>query len=98
MTPADPGPAPSVRPRSGCPSNRSKPPSTLTAARERPEPPLVPPELVAQTLREYLHGAVQRIRGGESGMLPVIMGLIIIADRLPGRSARTTSSSPPATS
>jgi D-xylose transport system permease protein len=41
--------------------------------------PLVPPELVAQSMREYLHGAVLRIRGGESGMLPVIMGLIITA-------------------
>jgi D-xylose transport system permease protein len=40
---------------------------------------LVPPEVVAQTLGEYIHGQWLRIKGGESGMLPVIMGLIITA-------------------
>jgi len=48
----------------------------LTAA---PEPAaLVPPEIVAQSLREYVKVQVLRVRGGESGMLPVILGLIAI--------------------
>jgi len=39
---------------------------------------LVPPELMAQSLREYVHAQGLRIRGGESGMLPVFFGLIVI--------------------
>ena len=39
---------------------------------------LLPPEVVAQTLREYLRGQLLRIRSGESGMLPVILGLLVI--------------------
>ena len=39
---------------------------------------LVPPEIMAQTLGEYGRGLVLRLRSGESGMLPVILGLIII--------------------
>jgi D-xylose transport system permease protein len=38
----------------------------------------VPPELVAQTLREYLRGWAARVRAGQSGMLPVIAGMAII--------------------
>ncbi|MEW1952408.1 ATP-binding cassette domain-containing protein [Terrabacter sp. NPDC080008] len=49
----------------------------LTAAEQDTEA-LVPPEIVAQSLREYLRGQALRIRGGESGMLPVILGLIAI--------------------
>jgi D-xylose transport system permease protein len=49
----------------------------LTAAPEAAAP-LVPPEIVAQSLRDYGRGQVLRIRSGESGMLPVILGLIII--------------------
>src|SRR5579872_4110344 len=40
--------------------------------------PLVPAELVAQTLPEYVRAQLLRIRGGESGMLPVILGLVVI--------------------
>ncbi|MGN6301188.1 MAG: sugar ABC transporter permease, partial [Angustibacter sp.] len=39
---------------------------------------LVPPEVVAQSLPEYLRGQMLRIRSGESGMLPVVLGLIAI--------------------
>lgn len=39
---------------------------------------LVPPEVVAQTLPEYLRGQLIRIKSGDSGMLPVIVGLIAI--------------------
>jgi len=40
--------------------------------------PLVPPEIIAQTMREYVRAQFLRIRGGESGMLPVILGLVAI--------------------
>ena len=38
----------------------------------------VPPELVAQSLGEYARGYVARIRSGESGVLPVVVGLVAI--------------------
>ncbi len=50
----------------------------LTAAPEGAAP-LLPPEVIAQTLREYLRVHVLRIRSGESGMLPVLLGLVIVA-------------------
>jgi len=38
----------------------------------------VPPEIVAQSLREYLTAWWARVRAGEAGVLPVIAGLAII--------------------
>jgi D-xylose transport system permease protein len=38
----------------------------------------VPPELVAQSLGEWLQAWLTRIRSGESGVLPVILALLII--------------------
>jgi len=54
-------------------------PTTLdpTAAPEKAAP-LVPPEVVAQTLPEYLHGQWLRIKSGESGLLPVLLALAVI--------------------
>jgi D-xylose transport system permease protein len=40
--------------------------------------PLVPPEIMAQTLGEYVKGQIVRIRSGESGVLPVIFALIVV--------------------
>ena len=40
---------------------------------------VVPPSLVAQTLGEYLRGWVARVRNGDSGVLPVVAGMILIA-------------------
>jgi D-xylose transport system permease protein len=40
--------------------------------------PMVPAEVVAQTFGDYVRVQWLRIRGGESGMLPVILGLIVI--------------------
>ncbi len=40
--------------------------------------PLVPPEIVAQTLGDYVRAQRLRIKGGDSGMLPVILALIAI--------------------
>jgi D-xylose transport system permease protein len=39
----------------------------------------VAPELVATSLKDYLRGSYLRIRGGESGVLPVVAGLILIS-------------------
>src|SRR5438270_12924362 len=39
----------------------------------------VPPELVAQSLGEYVRAWGARIRGGDPGALPVIFGLAILA-------------------
>lgn len=40
----------------------------------------VAPELVANSLSEYLRGALARVRGGESGVvLPVVGGLLLIS-------------------
>jgi D-xylose transport system permease protein len=38
----------------------------------------VPPEVVANTMGEYVRAQARRIRGGESGILPVLLGLIVI--------------------
>ncbi|HEX6349623.1 MAG TPA: ABC transporter permease [Candidatus Dormibacteraeota bacterium] len=52
-------------------------PPDPTAAVAAPEAE-VPPEVVAQSLGEYLHAWGARIRAGESGVLPVIFGLVAI--------------------
>jgi D-xylose transport system permease protein len=40
---------------------------------------VVAPELMADSLSEYVRASLLRIRGGESGVLPVIGGLIVIS-------------------
>jgi D-xylose transport system permease protein len=39
---------------------------------------IVPAELVAQSLPEYFHAWVARLRSGDSGLLPVLVGLLLI--------------------
>jgi D-xylose transport system permease protein len=39
----------------------------------------VPPELIAQTLGQYVRASWLKIRGGDSGVLPVIVGLVVVA-------------------
>ena len=39
----------------------------------------VPPELVAQSLGEWFRGWWARVRAGQSGVLPVIVGLVLIS-------------------
>ena len=39
----------------------------------------LPPELVAQSLGPYLRAAGQRIRSGNSGVLPVVLAIVIVA-------------------
>ncbi|MGA3183643.1 MAG: ABC transporter permease [Candidatus Dormibacteria bacterium] len=38
----------------------------------------VPPALVAQSMGEYLRVYWQRVRGGDSGVLPVVVGIIVV--------------------
>src|SRR5438046_1250318 len=40
---------------------------------------VVPPELVATSLTGYIHAWIARLRAGETGMLPVIVGLVVIS-------------------
>jgi D-xylose transport system permease protein len=49
----------------------------LTAAPKAAQAEL-PPELVAQTFGEYARGYVARVRNGQSGVLPVVGGLVAI--------------------
>ncbi len=39
----------------------------------------LPPEVLAQSLGEYLRGYWTRVRSGDSGILPVIVGLVAVA-------------------
>ncbi len=39
----------------------------------------VPPSIVAQTLGQYARAWTQRIRSGDSGVLPVVLGIVIVA-------------------
>jgi D-xylose transport system permease protein len=39
----------------------------------------VPPELLAQSLRQYLRAWWLRVRGGNSGVLPVILAIVVVA-------------------
>lgn len=59
------------------PASPPEPSADLTAAPQGAIA-LIPPETVAQSLPDYLHGQVVRIKSGESGMLPVLLGLIAI--------------------
>jgi D-xylose transport system permease protein len=50
-----------------------------TAALSREAAVAVSPELTANSLGEYLRASLARVRGGESGILPVVVGLILIS-------------------
>jgi D-xylose transport system permease protein len=39
----------------------------------------IPPELLAQSLGEYVRGWLARVRNGDSGVLPVVLAIVIIA-------------------
>jgi D-xylose transport system permease protein len=39
----------------------------------------VPPELLAQSLSQYLRAWWLRVRSGDSGILPVVLGLVVVA-------------------
>ncbi len=50
----------------------------LTAAAPEAAVAELPPEVVAQSLGEYVRGYVARIRAGESGVLPVVIAMAAI--------------------
>ncbi|HSR86900.1 MAG TPA: ABC transporter permease [Streptosporangiaceae bacterium] len=50
----------------------------LTAAHEGAATD-VPPELLAQSLGQYLRAWWVRVRGGDSGVLPVVLGIVVVA-------------------
>ena len=54
-----------------------EPASDLTASAEAAQAE-VPPELVAQTFGEYARAYVARVRNGQSGVLPVVAGLLAV--------------------
>ena len=54
-------------------------PESVTEAAASSAELAVAPELVAHSLGEYLRAWAARIRAGDSGILPVIVGLIVIA-------------------
>jgi D-xylose transport system permease protein len=39
----------------------------------------VPPELIAQSLGQYLRASWARVRGGNSGVLPVVLAIVVVA-------------------
>jgi D-xylose transport system permease protein len=51
----------------------------LTAASGSAAAAEMPPEILAQSLGGYLRASFQRIRGGDSGVLPVVLGLVVVA-------------------
>jgi ABC-type xylose transport system, permease component len=52
----------------------------------------VAPEIVASTLGEYVHAWLARVRGGESGLLPVVVGLIVISFIFQSQNSKFLSS------
>jgi D-xylose transport system permease protein len=57
----------------------TEPIEDLTAAAAGATVAEVPPELLAQSLGQYLRAWWQRVRGGDSGVLPVLLGLVVVA-------------------
>jgi D-xylose transport system permease protein len=51
----------------------------LTAAAEVTEVTEVPPEILAQSLDEYLRGWFARVKNGDSGVLPVVLAIVVVA-------------------
>src|SRR6516165_7234702 len=39
----------------------------------------VPPEILAQSLGQYLRAWWRRVRGGDSGVLPVVLAIVVVA-------------------
>ena len=54
-------------------------PESVTDAAASSAELAVAPEIVAGSLGEYLRAWAARIKAGDSGILPVIVGLVVIA-------------------
>src|ERR1035441_2219602 len=57
----------------------AEPIDDLTAAGGTSAATEVPPEIFAQSLGQYLRAWLQRIRSGDSGVLPVLLGIVVVA-------------------
>jgi D-xylose transport system permease protein len=55
------------------------PADELSATAARKADLAVPPEIAANSASEYLRASLARIKGGESGVLPVVAGLLLIS-------------------
>ena len=60
--------------RAEAPESRPDPTASVEAAIVN-----VPPELVAQSLGEWFRAWIARLRAGQSGVLPVVLGLVLIS-------------------
>jgi D-xylose transport system permease protein len=60
--------------RAEAPESRPDPTASVEAAIIN-----VPPELVAQSLGEWFRAWIARLRAGQSGVLPVVLGLVLIS-------------------
>src|SRR2546429_6605595 len=58
---------------------RAEAPEDPTASAEAAAIVDVPPEIVAQSLGEWFRAWLARLRAGQSGVLPVILGLVLIS-------------------
>src|SRR5256884_8469217 len=58
---------------------RAEAPEDPTASAEAAAIVDVPPDIVAQSLGEWFRAWLTRLRAGESGVLPVVLGLVIIS-------------------
>jgi D-xylose transport system permease protein len=64
------------RPEPASPATATEPATAAAAAQaER----AIAPEIVADSLTEYLRAAVNRVRAGDAGVLPVVGGLLLIS-------------------
>jgi D-xylose transport system permease protein len=61
------------------PSGDEVPVEDVTDAAARKAELAVPPELVAGSVSEYLRASLVRVKAGQSGVLPVVGGLILIS-------------------
>jgi D-xylose transport system permease protein len=60
--------------RAEAPESRPDPTASVEAAIVN-----VPPEIVAQSLGEWFRAWIARLRAGQSGVLPVVLGLVLIS-------------------
>jgi D-xylose transport system permease protein len=68
---ADPGGTPTSAADSGTVVDLTAAPTAAEAD--------VPPELLAQSLGQYFRAWWLRVRGGDSGVLPVVLGIVVVA-------------------
>ena len=68
---ADPGETPAGAADAGTAADLTAAPQAAVAE--------VPPELLAQSLGQYLRAWWLRVRGGDSGILPVVLAIVVVA-------------------